>query len=253
MSFILPQWSAPKSVHALVSIRIGGVSKAPFDSLNLGDHVGDSIENVLANRAIFSKNLPNEPLWLKQIHSTVVSTPQTRKLAQHSAIMADASVTNVPGEVLVVMTADCLPVLFTNSRGTAVGVAHAGWRGLCAGILENTISELLNISDDESAGNLRVWLGPAIGPERFEVGQDVVNAFEDFGIPFSKNAFQSIPNKEGKYLANIYQLARDRLESCGVTSISGGEFCTVQDSTHFFSYRRDGETGRFATAIWIAP
>ncbi len=252
MSFIFPQWPAHESVRALVSTRSGGVSNAPFDSLNLGDHVGDSIENVQANRALFSSNLPSEPLWLRQTHGTVVSTPQIRKSIQEQVINADAAVTNLPGEVLVVMTADCLPVLFANPSGTAVGVAHAGWRGLCAGILENTVAELRTISDDESVNNLMAWLGPAIGPEKFEVGQDVVDAFKDVGLPLPKNAFEEIPNKKGKYLADIYQLARGRLEACGVKTIFGGEFCTVKDSARFFSYRRDGETGRFATAIWIS-
>ncbi|WP_331852122.1 polyphenol oxidase family protein [Polynucleobacter necessarius] len=149
------------------------------------------------------------------------------------------------------MTADCLPVLFTNSCGTVVGVAHAGWRGLCARILENTVAELLNISGDV-ASNVMAWLGPTIGPDKFDVGQDVVSAFEDAGMSLPENAFQSIPNKKGKYLADIYLLAEARLEACGVKAIFDGEFCTVKDAARFFSYRRDGETGRFASAIWIS-
>ncbi|MBU3596570.1 peptidoglycan editing factor PgeF [Polynucleobacter sp. 86C-FISCH] len=252
MSLINPQWQAPAFVKAQVSTRTGGVSASPFDSFNLGDHVGDHIENVLVNRAIFTKTLPNKPLWLKQTHSTVVSTPETRRAKPVDVIDADASVTNIANEVLVIMTADCLPALFTNSTGTVVGAAHAGWRGLCAGVLENTVAEMLHLSNEISASDLLVWLGPAIGPESFEVGEDVVKAFRDSGLPFSEEAFKPIAGKSGKFLADIYRLASDRLQACGVTSIFGGEYCTVRDGEQFFSYRRDGETGRFASAIWIA-
>ncbi len=252
MSFINPQWPAPSSIQTLISTRAGGVSKHPYDSLNLGDHVGDQIEDVLANRAIFAKGLPGKPLWLKQTHSTVVSTPETRKAKPGDVIDADASITNIANEALVIMTADCLPALFTNSKGTVVGAAHAGWRGLCAGVLENTVAEMLNLSIETSASDLLVWLGPAIGPGSFEVGEDVVKAFRDSELPFSENAFQPIAGKSGKFLADIYRLASDRLQACGVTSIFGGEYCTVRDGEQFFSYRRDGQTGRFASAIWIA-
>ncbi len=252
MSSVNSQWPVPSSIHTLVSTRAGGVSKHPYDSLNLGDHVGDQIEDVLANRAIFAKALPSKPVWLKQTHSTVVSTSETRKAKSSDVIDADASVTNIANEVLVIMTADCLPALFTNSKGTVVGAAHAGWRGLCAGVLENTVAEMLNLSIETSASDLLVWLGPAIGPGSFEVGEDVVKAFRDSELPFSENAFQPIAGKSGKFLADIYRLASDRLQACGVTSIFGGEYCTVRDSKLFFSYRRDGQTGRFASAIWIA-
>lgn len=252
MSFLVPQWQAPKSVKSLVSTRKGGVSQHPFDTLNLGDHVGDQTKHVLANRAIFAKELAAEPLWLRQTHSTLVSTPQSRLSEQGGVITADAAVTNISDEVLVIMTADCLPVLFTNDKGTVVGAAHAGWRGLCAGVLENTIAELLRLSDDKNPANFMAWLGPAIGPEAFEVGQDVVSAFIDSGLPISKDAFIAIPSRPGKYLANIYLLARGRIEACGIHSISGGEYCTARNSEQFFSYRRDGQTGRFASAIWIS-
>ena len=252
MSFIHAQWQAPQSVKTLVSTRIGGVSQQPFDTFNLGDHVGDLASNVSLNRAIFSKELPAEPLWLKQTHSTVVSTPQSRQSMPGSSIHADASVSNIPNEVLVIMTADCLPVLFTNSSGTVVGAAHAGWRGLCAGILENTISELLKVSDDKNPADLFAWLGPAIGPEAFEVGEDVLNAFNDASFTIPKNAFTPLPNKDGKFLADIYLLAKVRLEGSGLKAISGGQYCTVRDQKDFFSYRRDGQTGRFASAIWIS-
>jgi YfiH family protein len=195
--------------------------------------------------------MPGEPIWLKQTHQTTVSTPNSRDLNRGMLIEADASVTSTSEEVLVIMTADCLPVLFTNSNGTAVGAAHAGWRGLCAGILEKTIAELLKISGGSTAEDLMAWLGPAIGPESFEVGEDVVKSFQDSDTPVPTNAFTEISHKPGKFLADIYILARARLEACGVKMIFGGEYCTVQDRQHFFSYRRDGQTGRFASAIWI--
>lgn len=251
MSFITPQWSAPSRVHSLVSTRAGGVSKAPFDSLNLGDHVGDLEANVLLNRAFFTKALAAEPIWLKQIHGNHVSTPQNRTNILLGAIEADASVTNIPGEVLAIMTADCLPVLFSSADGAVIGAAHAGWRGLCSGVLENTIAELLHLSENKDPACLFAWLGPAIGPESFEVGEDVLKAFKDSGLPIPANSFKPI-HKSGKYLANIYQLARGRLEASGLKLISGGQYCTVRDQEQFFSYRRDGETGRFASAIWIA-
>jgi polyphenol oxidase len=251
MKCITPEWSPPKSVKTCISTRHGGVSHHPFDSLNLGVHVGDQVADVLANRAIFTKELPAEPLWLEQTHSTIVSTPKSRS-KQNGTIFADASVTNIPNEVLVVMTADCLPILLTNANGTSIGAAHAGWRGLCAGILENTIKELLNLSDDKDPENVIAWMGPAIGPEEFEVGEDVVLAFKNSGNAVPENTFQSIENKPGKFLANIYQLARGRLEHFGIKMISGGEYCTVRDHEQFFSYRRDGQTGRFASAIWIS-
>ena len=251
MSFIYPQWPAPNLIQALVSTRAGGVSQKPFDSLNLGDHVGDRAQDVLQNRAIFTKTFPTEPIWLKQTHSTIVSTPLSRQSTQGAPANADASVSNIPGEVLVIMTADCLPVLFTNSSGTVIGASHAGWRGLCAGVLENTITELLRISDDKNPADLMAWLGPAIGPAAFEVGEDVVTAFTNSGFTVPESAFKPITNKAGKYLADIYLLARARLEASGVNRVSGGQYCTVRDQEQFFSYRRDGETGRFASAIWI--
>lgn len=252
MSLLTPQWPAPKSVHSMISTRSGGVSSAPFDSLNLGDHVGDNEKDVLTNRMIFTKALPASPLWLKQTHSTAVSTPKSRDLLGIHEIHADASVSNNANEVLVIMTADCLPVLFSNTKGTVIGAAHAGWRGLCSGILENTINEMLILDSDTQSADLIAWMGPAIGPNAFEVGEDVKTCFQNSGLPIPANAFKPIPNKPGKFLADIYQLARGRLESMGIKMIFGGEYCTVRDVGQFFSYRRDGQTGRFASAIWIS-
>ncbi len=252
MSFISPQWPSPKNVRALLTTRSGGNSKAPYESLNLGVHVGDKAIDVLANRAILRKQLPAEPIWLNQTHGTLVSTPQSRIKVINDVIHADAAVTNNPNEVLVIMTADCLPVLITSLDGSVIGAAHAGWRGLCAGVLENTIAEMLKLSAHLQAQELIAWLGPAIGPEAFEVGEDVVNEFLGSNFPSCATYFKPINGKPGKYLANIYQLAHIRLEAMGLISISGGDRCTVKEAKEFFSYRRDGVTGRFASLIWIS-
>ncbi|APB98791.1 peptidoglycan editing factor PgeF [Polynucleobacter asymbioticus] len=250
--FLLPQWKTPHRVHAKISTRNGGLSQAPYDSLNLGLHVGDSMKAVLANRTLVAQCLPAEPLWLDQTHSTVVSTPVKRKTNTAMPIAADAIVTNIPNEVLAIMTADCLPVLFASSSGTEVGAAHAGWRGLCSGVLENTAHELLALNPQLKPQDLVTWMGPAIGPKRFEVGQDVLDSFKASHIPFPEEAFKSIADRPGKYLADIYALARSRLHAFGITQIYGGDFCTVSESEQYFSYRRDGVTGRFASFIWIA-
>ena len=253
MNVIRPTWPAPAPIHALVTTRQGGVSLAPYDALNLGEHVGDESARVIANRQLLRKYLPAEPIWLKQTHSIQVSTPDSRSQFSSKPYEADAAVTNIPEEVLVIMTADCLPVLLSDDDGTVIGAAHAGWRGLCDGVLESTVSEMLKLSNQTSAINFMAWLGPAIGPESFEVGEDVVGRFQECGLHDMQHCFLPIPNKPGKFLADLYQLARDRLKRVGVNSIFGGDLCTVMDQEQFFSYRRDGVTGRFASLIWISP
>lgn len=245
-SFIKPQWPAPSKIKSLVTTRAGGLSAAPYHSLNLGDHVGDDPNVVIANRALLRSCLPAEPHWLKQIHSANVSTPK-EPLEE-----ADAIVSNMCDDVLAIMTADCLPVLFTNTAGTVVGAAHAGWRGLCSGVLENTVSKLQNLEANLKPSDILAWLGPAIGPGAFEVGQDVLDAFVQSKVPFANNAFTPIADKPGKYLADIYLLARSRLAAAGISNVYGGDFCTVSQADQFFSYRRDGVTGRFASLIWIS-
>jgi len=245
-SFITPQWPAPKNIKSLVSCRVGGQSAAPYRSLNLGDHVGDEPAKVIANRALLRAYLPAEPHWLKQVHGTNVSTPEV------PLVEADAIVSKYPADVLAIMTADCLPVLLTNAAGTVVGAAHGGWRGLCSGVLENTVAKLQMLEPNLVSSSILAWLGPAIGPSAFEVGQDVLDAFLDSKVSFPKNAFTPITGKSGKFLANIYLLARSRLEAVGVTNIYGGNFCTASEPDQFFSYRRDGVTGRFASFIWIS-
>ena len=236
---LVPDWPAPANVRALQTLRTGGCSPAPWDSFNLGDHVGDDFPRVAANRAALRALLPADPLWLKQVHGTAVVD------AGFSArtVEADAAFVRQPGRVCAVMTADCLPVLFCDRAGSVVAAAHAGWRGLAAGVLEATISEM-----GVAAAELMAWLGPAIGPQRFEVGDEVRAAFlvHDRAV---ESAF--VPQDQGKWLADIYQLARQRLQVAGVASICGGDCCTVSDPSRFFSYRRDGVTGRMATLIWL--
>jgi len=229
------------------------LSSHPYQSLNLGDHVGDDMQKVLSNRMLVRAQLPSDPIWLAQTHSAMVSTPMSREQYKGDfPIHADASVTNVPNEVLTIMTADCLPVLVASSDGAVIGAAHAGWRGLCAGVIENTINEMLTLSPHLNASDFIAWLGPAIGPQSFEVGSDVVEAFQTLKTTNYSDAFIAIQSKPGKYLANIYQLAHVQLSSLGVAIITGGDRCTVKEEQEFFSYRRDGKTGRFASFIWIS-
>jgi len=253
MNIIKPTWPAPSSTYALVTTRQGGVSSSPYDTLNLGDHVGDDPARVLSNRQALRKYLPAEPIWLKQTHSIQVSTPASRSQFPSRHYEADAAVTNIPDEVLVIMTADCLPVLLSNGDGKVIGAAHAGWRGLCDGVLENTVSEMLKLSHQSSVDDFIAWMGPAIGPKSFEVGEDVVGRFQECGLHDMKQCFLPIPDKPGKYLANLYRLAQDRLKRAGVNHTFGGNLCTVLDKEQFFSYRRDGVTGRFASLIWMSP
>lgn len=247
-----PIWTKPTSVHSLLTGRLGGVSHPPFATLNLASHVGDLLPNVEQNRRLIQAHLPNQPLWLNQVHGTLVSTPLFRQSTKATAMTADAAVTNIPNEVLAILTADCLPVLFASMDGQVIGAAHAGWRGLCQGVLENTVSAMLSLAPDLLTSHISVWFGPAIGPTQFEVGEDVLDAFRKQAQPIPPNAFLSIPNKPGKYLANLYLLAKSRLSAMGIQHFAGGDLCTYSDTNQFFSYRRDGETGRFASLIWFS-
>lgn len=229
------------------------MSKVPFDQLNLGLNAGDDPVAVLKNRSILSEGLPSEPVWLKQVHGSIVSTPDSRNLGACGPFEADASVSNISNEVLAILTADCMPVLFTSNSGDVIGAAHAGWRGLSGGVLENTVKEMRALSPKLTPHDISVWMGPAIGPTAFEVGEDVLEAFAIQGQDILKKAFNPIAGRRGKYLADLYLIAQDRLISLGIKQISGGGFCTYTDQTNFFSYRRDGTTGRFASLIWISP
>ena len=238
--WIAPDWPAPTQVRACVTTRDGGVSALPYASLNLGNHVGDVPAHVVQNRARVRAVLPAEPVWLKQTHGLLVADAA---LAQ-SETEADAIVARQPERVCVVMTADCLPVLFCDRAGTVVGAAHAGWRGLADGILEHTVAAM-----QVPPGHIMAWLGPAIGPAQFEVGDEVRAIFVGDSAAASA-AFE--PGKPGKWLADIYQLARLRLARLGVHQVYGGGLCTYTDAARFYSYRRDGITGRMASLIWLA-
>lgn len=240
-NWIIPNWSVPAQVRAVCTTRHGGVSVAPFDSLNLGDHVGDDPAAVARNRLIVGDvlQLPTEPLWLQQVHGVEVCAMDVGACCPQ----ADASFALRNNQVCVVMTADCLPVLFCDKAGTRVAAAHAGWRGLEAGVLEQTVQKL-----GCAAHDIIAWLGPAIGAQAFEVGAEVRAAFMQHD-PAAAVAFQ--PSATGKWLADIYLLARQRLNAVGVQAIFGGEYCTYSDAQRFFSYRRDGQTGRMASLIWL--
>lgn len=223
--------------------RIGGVSMPPFDDLNIATHVGDEPKAVYANRAILREqfDLPNEPYWLKQTHSNmVVELPYEYR----PTLPTDASYTKLPRHICAAMTADCLPLLVVNNKGTEVAAIHAGWKGLANGIIKNTLSYF-----KAKPSELHVYLGPAIGPNQFEVGPELQRAFVDLD-PNNSSCFTPIKNNQ-KYLANIYQLAQIQLQCLGVKHVSGGVHCTVTEDTQFYSYRRDGQTGRLVSLIWI--
>jgi len=249
---VKPSWDVPQSIQAFCTTRVGGVSVPPFDSLNLGLNSGDCPESVLNNRKILKRTIPSEPVWLKQVHGVTVSTPTTRKLSKAGPFEADAAVSNIPNEVLAVLAADCMPVLFASNHGDVIGAAHAGWRGLSGGVLENTIQAMCTLSPGLQTRDISAWMGPAIGPTAYEVGEDVLQAFSSQGQTALSKAFIPITGQKGKYLADLYLLAHDRLNSLAIQHIDGGDFCTFTDQERFFSYRRDKTTGRFASLIWIS-
>lgn len=240
MNWIKPDWQLPPGVGAAVTLRTGGVSHGNYASLNPASHVEDDPEHVVHNRQIVREmlNLPAEPAWLQQVHGVdVVKADQIGD----SLPQADASYTDQVGVVCAVLTADCLPILFCADDGNKIAAAHAGWRGLQAGIIEQTLRAM-------ACDNVTVWLGPAIGPEQFEVGDDVRDAFVS-NLPQHASAFKS--HGPGKWLADIYLLARQQLGALGIVQIHGGGLCTVADTRRFYSYRRDGAvTGRMASLIW---
>ncbi|MCU7939137.1 MAG: peptidoglycan editing factor PgeF [gamma proteobacterium symbiont of Bathyaustriella thionipta] len=250
---IIPSWNAPKNVKSLLTTRQGGFSQTPFSSFNLAEHVNDLPENVKKNRQQLLTWLPAEPVWLNQIHSDKVVNASRSIMG----IDADGSYTTETDCVSVVMTADCLPVLICNQQGTVVAAVHAGWRGLLNGILEEAVEKLLSAVQCQPE-DLLVWLGPAIGPEKFEVGEEVRQVFFKKSSAYHlqdkksiEQCFIPVSNKKNKYLANIYQLAKVRLSRQGVENISGGNYCTYTEKDKFFSYRRDGITGRMASLIWL--
>jgi polyphenol oxidase len=237
--WIVPDWPAPRQVHSLVTTRAGGESCGCYESFNLALHVGDDPQSVLGNRARLRAWLPAEPLWLRQVHSTTVIEAH----AAQNEPEADAAVVRSSGVVLAVLTADCVPVLLCDREGETVAIVHAGWRGLAGGIVENAVRCMA-----VSPARLMAYLGPGIGPAAYEVGQDVYDAFvaDD---PRSGQAFAQ--RAQGKYSADLYALARQRLERTGTMAIYGGAYCTHTERGRFFSHRRDGRTGRMASLIWL--
>jgi len=241
--WIVPDWPAPARVRSLLTTRQGGVSAGAYASLNLGAHVGDDPRAVAANRAQLASALPAAPLWLDQVHGTAVLCADTAAAGELPPV-ADAAFARIPRVVCAVMTADCLPVLLCDRAGSVVAVAHAGWRGLHAGVLERTVAAMAR-----PGTQLLAYLGPAIGPEAFEVGDEVRSTFVAANDE-AEAAFK--PLRPGKWLANIYLLAHQRLARLGVDAVYGGGYCTVHEAARFFSYRRDGLTGRMASLIWLA-
>jgi polyphenol oxidase len=243
VTFLTPDWPAPRNVHAAFSLREAGVSEAPFDSLNIGVHVGDDPVRVEENRRLIEAALalPTRPRWLTQVHGTQVLDEDQAALGASAG--ADAIVVRHPGTVAVIQVADCLPVLLAAADGRAVAAAHAGWRGLAAGVLEATLGRLA-----QPSGEVMAWLGPAIGPEHFEVGDEVRAAFLQHG-PDAARAFAK--NARGRWQCDLVRLARQRLQVLGVREVYGGRWCTFADRTRFFSYRREGRCGRMGAFIWL--
>jgi YfiH family protein len=256
--WIIPDWPAPANVQAYTTTRLGGVSRAPYAGFNLGDHVSDIVDDVTVNRAQLKRrlNLPAAPVWLNQVHGTqIVNAAEVA-----AGCTADGSYTTQAGVVCAVLTADCLPVLLCNREGSKVAAAHAGWRGLANGVIETTLAAL-----DSPPENLMAWLGPAIGPQAFEVGAEVREIFMAHH-PQAVDAFKPTVQgctsaagagcagataPSGRWLADIYLLARQRLARQGVTAVYGGGECTYTDAQRFYSFRRDRITGRMASLIWL--
>lgn len=237
---LLPDWPAPANVRAMQTTRQGGISVAPYDTMNLGLHVGDDPVRVNRNRQLLATVMPSEPVWLEQVHGTAVANAD----AAACLVKADACIARQRGSVCVVMTADCLPVLLCDEDGTVVGAAHAGWRGLCDGVIEATVREM-----GVAPQRLMAWLGPAISQRHFEVGAEVRQAFCAHQPQAAEAFIRS--GGEGKYRADLYLLAHQRLMALGVERIHGGNFCTYAQAEQFYSYRRDGVTGRMGTFIWL--
>jgi YfiH family protein len=248
-NFLIPDWPAPASVKSAITLRSGGYSRAPFDSNNLALHVNDSQADVLKNRhkLIEQLQLPGQPLWLDQCHGTdLVYVPESPQAAS-----ADGSYSDKANTVCAILTADCLPVLFCNQAGDQIAAAHAGWRGLCGGILRKAVARF-----SDSPEQVMAFLGPAIGPQVFEVGAEVLQAFLNNAQNNSqqqaiRTAFKAVSSDAEKYLADLYALARAELTASGVSEIYGGNYCSFTDNQRFYSFRRESKTGRNASLIWL--
>ncbi len=238
--WLTPDWPAPARVHAFVTTRALGVSEGEYESMNLGTRSGDDPWSVEKNRSIVRGELPADPRWMAQVHGNAAA--DLDKVAPDAAPTADAAVTGEPGRVAVVLTADCMPLFFCNARGERVGVAHAGWRGMAAGVIENTV-----LAIGGPPAEVLAWMGPAIGPDAFEVGPEVRAAFVEVD---ERAAAAFAPHAEGKFMADLYALARMRLDRAGVRAVFGGGFCTHRERERFFSYRRVQASGRMGAFIW---
>jgi polyphenol oxidase len=238
---LIPDWPAPKQVKALMTTRQGGVSQGPYGSLNLATHVGDEPQAVAENRSRLRSacQLPGEPFWLSQVHGCTVAD----SALDRPGCEADAVFSSNPGVVCAVMTADCLPLLITDRAGSRVCAVHAGWRGLAQGVIESAVHRM-----GAEVGEIMVWLGPAIGPDMFEVGDEVRQIFQDAN---SEDGVAFRPGRGDRWLADIYQLAHLRLKRLGVGYVGGGGYCTAKQADLFYSYRREGVTGRMASMIWF--
>jgi YfiH family protein len=240
-AFLHAKWPAPPGVHAVTTLRHGvGVSSAPFDHFNLGSRCGDDADAVIENRRHLQAalHLPSPPRWLRQVHGVDVAVEPGFDEPE-----ADAAITATPGTVLAILTADCLPVVFASKTGDEIGAAHAGWRGLCAGVLEAMVGAM-----HTPAQQLIAWLGPAAGPQAYEIGEDVFAAFVQRD-PTAAAAF--VATRPGHWTMDLYTLARQRLQAVGVTAVFGGDHCTISDPAWFFSHRRDARGGRIATLVWM--
>jgi len=244
-SWIVPDWPAPPKVRALITTRAGGASGGVYAGLNLGLLSGDDAEDVARNRARLRQWLPAEPLWLRQVHGTTVVEADDAEGSPE----ADAALARRAGTVCAALTADCLPLLLCDEDGTTVAAVHAGWRGLCAGVIERALQAM-----DRPADTLLAYLGPAIGPTAYEVGAEVRDAFIAADAEAGAGSAAAFaPGRPGRFHADLYALARLRLARRGVTKVYGGGYCTYTERERFYSYRRDGVTGRMASLIWIEP
>ncbi|MGC9456420.1 MAG: peptidoglycan editing factor PgeF [Halothiobacillaceae bacterium] len=240
--FLTADWPAPANISVVTTTRAGGVSEPPFDQFNLATHVGDDPEAVRVNRERLLEQLalPTEPLWLNQVHGAEVALPGVE-----AGVTADAAWTDRPGDVLAVLTADCVPVVLCNHAGNELAVAHAGWRGLAEGVLEQVVGQFSGVPE-----RLRAWIGPAIGPEHYEVGPEVREALMAANA-WNNEAFA--PGAENRWHLDLFAIVRRELARLGVSRVYGGGVCTYADAERFYSYRRDGRTGRMATLAWMRP
>ena len=255
LKFEFPQWNAPANVKSMVTTRGGGFSRGAYSEFNLATHVGDDFEAVMRNRNLLGQYLPSSPIWLNQVHGVSVFNAVDVTISEVPP-NADAVVTNKPNQVLSIMTADCLPILFAHKSGVVIGAAHAGWRGLCNGVIENTVSEMIKVLNQMEIRNnpadILVWLGPSIGQNDFEVGREVFDSFMNVAKdPNRVNSCFRPQATSGKYLADLHKLAKIRLSELEIANISETSDCCFKQKENYFSFRRDKVTGRFASLIWI--